>query len=41
MAAHYVKVAQTSDLKLGDLTIAKVGEVEVMIANVDGEFYAV
>ena len=40
MAAHYVKVAQASDLKPGYLTMTKVGDVEVMIANVDGEFYA-
>ena len=41
MAENYVKVAQTSDLKPGDMTMTKVGDVEVLIANLDGEFYAV
>ena len=40
MAENFVKVAQTSDLKPGDMTMTKVGDVEVMIANLDGEFYA-
>ena len=41
MAENYVKVAVTSDLKPGDVTMAKIDKVEVLIANLDGEFYAI
>ena len=41
MAENYVKVAVTSDLKPGDVTMTKIGEVEGLIANLDGEFYAI
>ena len=40
MPENYVKVAQASAVKPGRLAMAKVGDVEVMIANLDGEFYA-
>ena len=41
MAENYVKVAVTSDLKPGDVTMTKIDKVEVLIANLDGEFYAI
>jgi len=41
MAENYVKVAVTSDLKAGDVTMTKIGNVEVLIANLDGVFYAI
>ena len=41
MAENYVKVAVASDLKPGDITMAKIGKMEVLIANLDGEFYAI
>ena len=40
MAENYVKVAQVSDLKPGDMTMTKIDKLEVMVANIDGEFYA-
>ena len=40
MPENYVKVVQASAVKPGRLAMAKVGDVEVMIANLDGEFYA-
>ena len=40
MPENYVKVAQASAVKPGRLAMAKVGDMEVMIANLDGEFYA-
>ncbi len=40
MPENYVKVAQASAIKPGMLAMTKVGDTEVMIANLDGEFYA-
>ena len=40
MPENYVKVAQASAIKPGMLAMAMVGDVEVMIANLDGEFFA-
>ena len=40
MPENYIKVAQASAVKPGMLTMTKVGDVEVMIANLYGEFYA-
>ena len=37
MPENYVKVAQASAVKPGRLAMTKVGDVEVMIANLDGE----
>lgn len=40
MPENYVKVAQASAIKPGMLAMTMVGAVEVMIANLDGEFFA-
>lgn len=40
MPENYVKVGQVSAIKPGMLTMTKVGDVEVMLANLDGEIYA-
>ena len=37
----FVKVSETSEIPVGKMKIVKVGEKEVLIANVDGDFYAI
>jgi nitrite reductase/ring-hydroxylating ferredoxin subunit len=41
MAGEYVKVATTDQIKEGQTIVVKIGRDEMVIANVDGQFYAV
>ena len=36
----FVKVSETSDVPTGKMKSVKIGEKEILIANVDGNFYA-
>ncbi len=40
MAENFVKVGQVSAIRPGQLAMTKVGDVEVMLANLDGEIFA-
>ncbi|MGH9920378.1 MAG: Rieske (2Fe-2S) protein [Nitrososphaerales archaeon] len=40
MAPGFEKVADVSEIASGSMKAVKVGGVEVMLANVDGKFYA-
>jgi glycine betaine catabolism B len=40
MADEFIKVADASEIPKGSMKAVKLGENEVMIANVDGTFYA-
>ena len=40
MSENFVKVGQVSAIRPGQLAMTKVGEVEVMLANLDGEIFA-
>ena len=40
-AAEFVKVAKTSDLAPGKITLVTVGDEYILLSNVDGEFYAI
>lgn len=37
---EFVRVASTSDVPPGEMTIVEVGDQEVVIANIDGDFVA-
>lgn len=37
----FFKVAETSDVPVGKMKLVKVEEKEILIANVDGHFYAI
>jgi nitrite reductase/ring-hydroxylating ferredoxin subunit len=37
----FEKVAETTEITQGSMKIVKVGGVEVLVANVDGSFYAI
>ncbi|MGZ4951606.1 MAG: Rieske (2Fe-2S) protein [Halobacteriota archaeon] len=41
MSADYVKVAETSAVPVGTMKKAKVGGTELLIANVNGDYYAI
>ena len=41
MSDNLIKVAQVSQLKPGDMMKVRVGDVDVLLANVKGEFYAI
>ncbi len=41
LQTSFVKVARTSEIPAGEMKAVNLGVEEVMIANVDGEFYAV
>ncbi len=41
MAMEFVKVAETGNLKPGTMMAVEVGGEPVLLANVDGEYYAV
>ena len=37
----FVKVAKTSEIPVGNLKVVKVEEKEILITNVDGNYYAI
>jgi len=37
----FTKVAETSEIPVGRMKIVKINDMEVLIANVDGSFYAI
>jgi 3-phenylpropionate/trans-cinnamate dioxygenase ferredoxin component len=37
----FIKVAETSEIALGQMKAVKLGEKEVLIANVNGTYYAI
>ena len=37
----FKKVAETSDLASGEMKLVALGQGEVLLANVDGNFYAI
>lgn len=39
--AEYVTVAKKSDISLGTMKKVEIGEKEILIVNLDGEFYAI
>ena len=41
MAAEFVKVAKVTDVASGEAVACEVGDREIALCNVDGEFYAV
>ena len=40
MPEEFVKVGQTDDIGVGETKQVKVGDEEILVANVDGTFYA-
>lgn len=40
MPEDFVKVAQTDDIGVGETKPVKVGDEEILLANIDGTFYA-
>ncbi len=40
MPEDFVKVAQTDDIGVGETKSVKVGDEEILLANIDGTFYA-
>ena len=41
MESHFVKVAVKSEIEPGKMKAVKVGEKEIIVANIDGKFYAI
>jgi nitrite reductase/ring-hydroxylating ferredoxin subunit len=41
MESTYTKAASKSDIAIGSMKMVKLGEKEVLIANVDGSYYAI
>lgn len=37
----FVKVAETADIPPGKMKMVKIGELEVLVANVNGSFFAI
>ncbi len=38
---HFIKVAVTTDLPIGELMLVEVEDERIMLANIGGQFYAV
>jgi len=41
MEAQFVKVAEKSEIEPGKMKAVKVGDKDILVANVGGEFYAI
>lgn len=41
MLKEFVKVGQTDELPSGQMKLVEIGEERILLANVDGKFYAV
>lgn len=41
MESGFIRVAETSEIRVGKIKKVKAGDMDVLIANVDGAFYAV